>query len=142
LSHKDAVDFFRSNLVTFSPSDFHYYLPRVLLELLQTHTNDPYENEGAEAVLGLLDIEPSQAHTEWEAAQFGVNAATYAADARKRLAEMRRERIEMFTSTQAEAVAAFLMEAAKWRDFDNMRDVLANAQSYWNEKAAQSNDEN
>ncbi len=136
ISHRDAVEFLRSKLISLSEQDFEYCLPLVLIELLESHTNDPYNTEGADDVLNILDVEPAPPDFEWEKQEFGDEAATYSAKATEELRNIRRRLFTNFTPQQAQAISAFLSEVETWRDYETIQDVLRSAKSYWQRRAS------
>jgi hypothetical protein len=136
ISHKDAVEFYRGNLITFSKADFEYYLPRVLIELLESHASTPDENDDVENVLRLLNVEPSPTDAQWEEKTFGTDAAQYSSTKQEELAAMRRRRFENFTPDQAEAILGFLSAAQSWKDSENWAEELRDALAYWRRRVA------
>src|SRR5438477_1792011 len=79
ISHEDAIKFYRRKLVTLSQEDFEYFLPRVLIELLESGKNNLDDDEGIESVMRLLNVEPPSTDVQWEEKEFGTEAAVYSA---------------------------------------------------------------
>lgn len=134
MSHKEAVEFFRHKLLILSSADFKYYLPKVLAELIDSHTNDPRDNEGAEAVLDILDVKRSANDDDWAQKEFGPEAAQYASEADNRLGSILDDLFKDFTSAQAVAILDWLLLAATWRDFQRCQDTLSQATAFWKKR--------
>lgn len=141
ISHEEAIDFYRGELSAFSQQDFEYFLPKVLIELLESRVVAPDDNHDVETLMRLLNVQPSATDFEWEEKEFGSDAARYSSRMRRELASIRERRFENFTPSQATAILAFLTVAESWENLTNWSQELRSALAYWRKRAGVSESE-
>jgi hypothetical protein len=128
LSHHDCLTL-RRELITLRDSDIKNCLPQVLLDLLETHTNDYTNSENVEEVVSLLNPvandKRAQPHPERE--EIIINLEP--------LARRQTELYSLFSVKQAEAIAAWLDLATHWEDLFFHRERVKMALVYWTQKA-------
>lgn len=111
VSHEQCVEF-RTFLPHLPPEDRQYFLPRVLEDLLDTHTGDDVETEGAEFVLMELNGSDDK--------NIGFEYI-YA----------------RFTHEQAQAICEWLRLARTWSDLNLFTKYVDSAHSYWCRRASE-----
>ena len=114
-SHNDCVTL-RLEMCLLKPPDLQWYLPRVLIDLLDTHTNDFINTEDAEFVIMLLD------------------AKRYLSEGRIKDYERNNKEFEIFNKEQSHAILEWLLFASSWSDFEIFRDDVLSAIDYWRDK--------
>jgi hypothetical protein len=104
-------------------------LPQVLIDLVDTHTDDFRNTENVEEVIWLLAPvdawEPDSRHPEMP--QLNIDKGYLATEKAKLFAS--------FSEKQAAAIAFWLQSAIEWGDLALRRDQVASALRYWTHKA-------
>ena len=114
-SHNDCI-ILRIEMCLLNPPDLQWYLPRVLIDLLDTHTNDFWETENAEFVIMLLD------------------AKRYMSEGRINDYERKNKEFEIFNKEQSRAILEWLLFASYWSDFELFSDDVLSAIEYWRDR--------
>jgi len=126
LSHRDCVEL-RQNLISLRDEDVKRLLPYVLIDLLETHSDDYRNIEDGDAVIRLLTPIAQDQYPDVP----GLTRAEedYMARAQGKL-------YSLFTSDQVAAIAKWLEAAKSWEDLCFCREQVEIAHRYWSEKAA------
>jgi hypothetical protein len=128
LSHSDFVEL-RQDLISLRDEDIKSLLPFVLIDLLETHTNDYWKIENGDAVVRLLTpVEPI------EDAHPNVPGLTKAEE--EYMAREQNGLFSIFSASQAASIARWLEAAKGWEDLCFCRDQIEIANRYWSQKAS------
>jgi hypothetical protein len=128
LNHQDCV-IVRSQLIGLRDSDVKKLLPIVLIDLLETHTNNYANTEDSDAVIRLLTPVGLMLNEESDQ-EMGLTKAE-----EEYLAEGQAKLYSLFSSKQAAAIAAWLETAQDWLDLLFCRDQIKMAYGYWSKRA-------
>jgi hypothetical protein len=126
LSHEDCLAL-RSQLASLSPEDVRECLPAVLIDLVDSHTNDMNTTENVEEVIWFLNPDEDELGEDSDGG----------------LAALSRHKARVFDSfslQESAAVARWLQLAITWGDLQLCRDQVEMALRYWAKKAAISAD--
>lgn len=137
-THDEFIEM-RTDLQLFMPEDLPLFLPLILEELMDTHSNDDVVTENAEFVLMNLNVD---AYVSEETYAFRRELCGDALVERERSEnEFRRnfgrESYARITPDQAKAIYQWLLLARDWRDYSSSccSDDLKGALEYWENRA-------
>jgi len=127
----------RTDLPLFFPETLQSFLPQILEELMDTHTNDDVDTENAEFVLMRLNVDAYTSEETYARQRdtFGEAVVEHDRKASEYLRKSRREGFALTTPDQAKAIYQWLLLARNWRDFAIWSDDLEGALEYWKGRA-------
>jgi hypothetical protein len=135
VSHSDCVAL-REDLIMLRDEDVKELLPFVLIDLLETHSNDYRNIENGDAVIRLLSpVQPTKFEHP-ELPKMTAAEEEHAARAQIFMAERQNKLYSVFSRDQAAAVAKWLEGAKSWEDLCFCGELIEIAHKYWSEKAA------
>ena len=130
LDHASFVEL-RRDLSLLDHDSLQRCLPQVLVDLLETHTNDPGNEEGAESVIRCLEVVSDSRNYDSDV-EFLGRAAADGISAENSERDLLKESVFAgFTNEQAAALARWLEIASQWTDFKYCRAELDSALAYW-----------
>ena len=128
LSHHDCV-LLRQDLISLRVEDIKRCLPFVLIDLLETHTNDYRNIEDSDAVIRLL--------TPIETTSGGHPNATGLTRSEEEYVNQEQSKLfSAFSVGQAASIAKWLEEAKNWEDLCFCRTQIEIAHRYWTQRAS------
>jgi len=130
----DAFRKLRTELNLFTPEAVQFYLPRVLEDLLDTHTNDPVNSEDSDAVVRYLNGLCSTSDFEWLKEYGGEGAFKAASDEQTQLRHRKAVEFAIITNKQAFAIHQWLLLAQSWEDLILQPKEVEGAIAYWKER--------
>lgn len=134
LDHASFVEL-RRDLSLLDHDSLQRCLPQVLIDLLQTHTNDPDNDEGAESVIRCLEVVSHSRNHDSDVQTFGRAAADAIAAETTQRDLLKESVFANFTNEQAAALATWLEMASQWTDFKYCRAELQSALTYWRSRS-------
>lgn len=134
LDHASFVEL-RRDLSLLDHDSLQRCLSQVLINLLQTHTNDPDNEEGAEAVIRCLEVISHRRSYGSDVQVFGRAAADAIAAENNERDLLKESVFADFTEEQAAALARWLAIASQWADFKYCQAELESALAYWKSRS-------
>ncbi len=135
LDHDGCLEM-RAKLFTVRPEDIEYFLPQVLEDLLDTHTNKAGDSQDVEAVVDFLDVSTLELDAEFIREKWGSETlAKFRGDA-KNLRSAKQAALAGVTRDQAQAIYQWLKYARTWSDLEWNMDSVESALSYWLKRVA------
>ena len=135
LDHDGCLEM-RAKLIAVRPEDIEYFLPQVLEDLLDTHTNNAGDSQDAETVVDFLDVPTLELDAEFIREKWGRETlAKFRSDA-KNLRSAKQAALAGVTRDQAQAICQWLKYARTWGDLEWNMDSVESALSYWSKRVA------
>jgi len=137
MSHEDWVHV-RSHLSVYRPEDIPGLLAGVLLDLLHTHRDDPFDNEDAEYVIAWLNRDRYVSADAIESAKRSLDPDDYQR-MEERDAYLRNTGacdIAHITAEEACAIYTWLLHARDWQEWKHYQDDYTGALGFWKERCS------
>ena len=127
----------RETLACLEADALKWALPRVLEDLLDTHTNDPYDDQDLGMVLMHLNAlsEYPDSWYEGRAAMDGNDAAIEDRRIDEELGRRNQLASKDMSAAQKQAIHAWLLLARTWKDSELYQDDIDAALRYWGESS-------
>lgn len=130
ISHQECIDL-RSDLCGLGSDRLLIYLPQVLDDLLDTHTNKPGLSEGAEEVVRYLNVLREGTDLDFVQKHWGPEALHKTLQDEKYLREEALKDFNSFTREHAFAIWKWLEFARNWQDLEWDIKHIDAAICYW-----------
>jgi hypothetical protein len=132
LTHEECVEM-RSGIISLEREYIQYYLPQILIDLIETHVKTSV-NDSADLVR-ILDLTMDNMNYDAVERLWGRQGVE---DTHKQESELRRWKTEMyasFSSEQAHAICKWLELAKSWEDLQLYQKDVDAALRYWRKRA-------
>jgi hypothetical protein len=133
LTHEECMGL-RSRLISLTLEDFFEVLPRLLEDLLDTHTDRPGDPEDADHVIDILDVPTVGADGRFARERWGRDTFLKIRDDEEDLRSTKYSMFETVTHLQASAISMWLVLARSWKDLEWNIDEVNSALVYWNSR--------
>jgi hypothetical protein len=137
LSHDDCVKL-RSRLSMLSDDDLIICLPKVLEDLIDTHTNIPEESEYVEAVVQHLNVLVEGTDLNFIKEYWGQESLAKTLSDEEVIRKEKEKTYSKFTVLQSLAIVKWLELAQDWLDLKWYREDVDRALLYWRSRATDS----
>ena len=120
----------RSDLVSMWPEEQKWWLPRILEDLIDTHTGHPIVTQEIESVISFVNVEERDTFDE-DAKLWDTETAEYIRQQRLESLSDRREFSKLCSLEEGKAILEWLKLARNWRDTELYRDDIDDAIAFW-----------
>lgn len=134
LAHNQCLDM-RTKLLSIRTEDIDYFLPQILEDLLDTHTNKPDNSEDVESVIDFLDVPTVSSDGAVLKERLGREGLEGVRNQEEELRSEKYSALAHITPVQAKALCAWFKYARTWDDLEWNIDLVDSAYAYWNGRA-------